>query len=193
MTTTDLRDEAVAEVRRLLAARALIREGDEAIGAQLETEGPWIARVRSVALRAVLRGRRIQLWRVALEDMSGRCADASLVALAVDADAGIDEADVAAFVEREASRWRADATLTLAAFGAARLARERAIATARLTPAAALQHGLFDRRAEHLDAERAAARASSDADQQSRMAAVERGCTVSALPARLVLSLVPRR
>jgi hypothetical protein len=193
MTPVDLRDEAAAEVKRLLASRALVREGDRAGGTQVETEGPWIVRVRSAALRAALRGRSVQLWRVALDDMNGRRAESSLVALAIDGGLSVDDAHVAAHVERQASRWRDEATQALAMFAAARLARARAIEAAQVTPAAALQPGLFDRRAEHLDAERTAARASSDADLQSRRVAVERAATVTSLPPRLLFSLVPRR
>ena len=193
MTVVDLKAAASAEVKRIAAARALVHDGDERTRAELEAGGPWVALARSTPLRRALRGRSLQLWRVALKDANGRLVDSTLIPIAFDASDTPTATDVAARVEQAAASWRDEATHTLARFAAVRLARERAIAAARERSVGAVQPGLFDRRADRRYSERFSAQASSADEEQARLDAIERGTTVIAQPARLLLVMTPAR
>ena len=84
MTLMDLRTEAEAEARRVGSARALIQSGDEEALVQLEGEAAWIAFPRRPVVRQALAGRICLVWRVALEDRSGRLVEARLVPVLAD-------------------------------------------------------------------------------------------------------------
>ena len=106
MTVVDLKAAASAEVKRIAAARALVHDGDERTRAELEAGGPWVALARSTPLRRALRGRSLQLWRVALKDANGRLVDSTLIPIAFDASDTPTATDVAARVEQAAASWR---------------------------------------------------------------------------------------
>ncbi|MCU1383972.1 MAG: hypothetical protein JWL71_2669 [Acidobacteria bacterium] len=202
MTTVDLRAEAAAEAGRLTAARALSRDGDVGTGAVLEGGAPWITRVRRRRLKAALGARMCAVWRVAFEDASGRVVESRLVPVSAPIPRGADRKWIAALLERtdtavrervgaESGAWRAEAVRTTGAFTAARLAREREIAGSRAAIVAGLQPGLFDRRAERSRDAGAAAIAHAEQTSHERRRAIVAAGTLTPVPARLLLVLVP--
>lgn len=222
MATVDLRTEAAAEVRRLSAARALTRDGDERALAQLEGDGPWLMLGRRTPLKRAMGRRVCFLWRVALEDASGRLVASRVVAIAIDVTHLPRKAErrswiralvryAEAVLERElgcqerepfpsaslgagrrADTWHAEAARMVDAFIAARLSRERAIASHNAAvDDVASQPGLFDRRA---DRTRQAQMQASDESAQlasERLRAVAGAGSLTIRPARLMLVLVP--
>src|SRR5215213_657275 len=79
MTLMDLRTDAEDEARRVGSARALIQNGDEEALVQLEGEAAWIGFPRRPLVRRALAGCICLVWRVALEDQSGRVVESTLV------------------------------------------------------------------------------------------------------------------
>src|SRR5471032_1830444 len=156
MATVDLRTEAAAEVRRLSAARALTRDGDERALAQLEGDGPWLMLGRRTPLKRVMGRRVCFLWRVALEDASGRLVESRVVAIVIDVTRLPRKAERRAWIRAlaqwaattagEADSWYAEAARMVDGFITARLSRERAIASHNAAvDDVASQPGLFDR------------------------------------------------
>jgi hypothetical protein len=191
MIAVDLRDAACAEADRLARARRWLRAGDDEARVRLDADGPWTAVARRPSVRAVLRGRTLQLWQLAFEDANGRRVESSLVPLLVDGSA--TPAAIRARVDAAASPWRAEATRTIGQFASTRLAREQAIAAALDVTSDPLQPGLFDRRADRAHTECLSARTSAADEQHRRLAAVQRAVTVADTPARLLLVLRSRR
>jgi hypothetical protein len=96
-------------------------------------------------------------------------------------------------VAQASERWRHDSTRLLARFSAARLDRERAIASARRSRVDAVQPGLFDRRADRLHARQLAERTASSEDDEARLTALERALRATVRPPQMLLSLVTTR
>jgi len=198
-----LEREAIAEVARLTDARALTG----AVGVHVDVDPPWLARARRHRTRARLGGRMVLLLQATGEDGEGRVAESTLVPLAVSmAPAGPAtggarglaallrrlEGDLAHYVDPAVASWRGEAARIAAAFASNRLKRERAIAAAVDDHApAAVQPGLFDRRAETARAAAAAARRAQDEERLRGMAHIERAATLSFEPVRLLLALAP--
>ena len=82
-TTVNLRASAEIEAARLTGARALAHEGDAALLARLEADGPWVLVARRSGLRRRLEGRVLFLWQVACEDAAGLVVESRLMAVAV--------------------------------------------------------------------------------------------------------------
>jgi hypothetical protein len=202
MTNVDLRTEAAAEVQRLTRARAILRDGDVRVPSHLDGTAPWIAISRRHRLRRAV-GRRVCLvWRVALEDASGRIVESRIVPVLVDIPAGAGRASIRPILERmdaevrrriesRSEPWRAEATRVWNAFTTARRKRERDLAERRDAPAAAAQAGLFDRRSERMRTADAATMAETERATRERMRAIAAAGDIASAPARLLLILVP--
>jgi hypothetical protein len=202
ITSVDLRAEAAAEVRRLTGARAILRDGDVRVAPQLDGAAPWIAISRRHRLRRAI-GRRVCLiWRVALEDASGRLVESRIVPVLVDMPAGTGRAAIRPTLERMdaavrrriesgSEPWRTEATRVWNAFTAARRERERDLAERRELPAAAKQAGLFDRRSERVRNADAATMAEAERSTRERMRSITVAGEIASAPARLLLILVP--
>lgn len=210
IATVDLRAEAAAETRRLAAARALLREGDEQALGLLEGGAAWIARPRRSGLRRALGQRVCLVWRVAFEDAYGRFVESRLVPVLVETAPGggrvlLDPANpdsIRSFiqhaqtlsrphVEAVCEAWAAAVMQTTQAFTSTRLSRE--LATNRPAPAAAhaSQSGLFDRRADRSRAARAADAAELECAAAERRDDIAASGAIARRPARLLLILVP--
>ena len=202
-----LEREAAAESVRLAAARAVHTAQDDEAGAVVETDGPWVAVTRNRSTRAKFGSRLLLLLRATLDDPYGRSIESRVVAIAVSLKhlplrrrdrswiAGVLQStgdDVTTLVDAASEAWHEDALRINRAFVAARLERERAIAAALAgeTPAA-LQPGLFDRRADHARIAALAARSEAEHEAAERIGAAERAAAISAQPAKLLLVLVP--
>jgi hypothetical protein len=173
--------------------------------AALIASGPWAARTRLGESRARLHGRLLAILRIDSDDGGGRLIDASLVAVTIAlsrrARIGSDQLktllrDVGAALQADAEeacrRHRDLAELLLRSFLARREAREKQIAQTAVAPApAAVQAGLFDRRAEQAAFVVSRAAAEFAAGSANRLRALERSRAVSLRPARLLLVLVP--
>jgi hypothetical protein len=204
LTTVDLRIEAKAEVRRLTSARALVRDRDEHALASLEGGATWITMSRRPGLRRSLRGRVCLVWRVALEDTSGRVVASKLLPVLVEVRRGagrrspswirevLQHADglLRARVEDECESWRVEAMRVAHAFSSARLRREREIAAPADCGHLASQPGLFDRRTERSRAARASTAAESERAAAERRRAIAAAARIAPAPARLLLVLV---
>jgi hypothetical protein len=202
MTNVDLRDEAAAEVQRLTEARAILRAGDARVPSHLDGTAPWIAISRRHRLRRAV-GRRVCLvWRVAIEDASGRIVESRIVPVLVDIPASSGRASIRPTLERMDSEvrrriesgsepWRAEATRIWIAFTTARRERERDLAERRELPAAAAQAGLFDRRSERMRTADAATMAEAERSTRERMRAIDAMGDIASAPTRLLLILVP--
>jgi hypothetical protein len=194
----DLRDAAAAEVRRVMRARAVRRDGDERALAELEGEGVWITRARRTTTRQALGTRAVLLWRVAEEDAGGRLVESTLVAVAVDIarrwPGGVVqrlELEVRPHVDAATRDWHQAAEHTSRDFASTRIVRERAIASAIDAGARAYQPGLFDRRAERERGDKAAAVAATQEATADRLASLERRVAIERRSLRLLLALVP--
>jgi hypothetical protein len=204
MTTVDLRAEANAEARRLTSARAWLRDRDELALASLEGHATWIAMSRRPFLRHSLRGRVCLVWRVALEDTSGRVVEAKLVPLLVEVQRGagrlsaswirkvLQHADglLRARIEDECGAWLAEAMRMASARSSTRLRREREIAGPTDDGRIVSQPGLFDRRAERSREARTAAAAEFERVAAVRLRAIVAAARIAPAPARLLLVLV---
>jgi hypothetical protein len=207
ITAVDLRAEAAAEVARLQRARAICRTGDERALIQLDGASPWIAISRRRWVRRDL-GRRICLvWRVAVEDSSGRIVESRAAAVLVSVSgprvrstprrAWIRtvlrdlEASVRPIVESASDAWCAEAVRVASSFTSARLRREQEIV--RSSPAARVmsQGGLFDRRAERALRATAATAFERQRAETERLRTITASGSVARTPARLLLVLVP--
>jgi hypothetical protein len=205
ISSVDLRAEAIAEVRRLAGARALLRDGDEAAGSRLEADATWVLVARRTKLRQALGGRACLIWRVTVEEAAGgRTIASRIVPLLVELTADVDRRSSAgltrflsdattplrARVEAESQAWRADVVGGVTAFASARLSRELGYRGPASNEGDA-QPGLFDRRAERSRAAAAATAAERDRTTRNRIASI-RATTQTALPPpRLLLVIVP--
>jgi hypothetical protein len=191
----DLHEAAVAEVQRLTAARALMRDGDALALARLETEGPWIGIARSKLKRRLRRG-RLEIWRVAYEDGSGRVLESRLVVLAVAgafstaralAEA-VPASEIEPVIHLATIEWRDAVARAVASFASVRLAREAAIASsAARARSAPVQTGLFDRREQHAHAILEEVRCGVSEALAERKASIECAATLVAAAPRLLL------
>jgi hypothetical protein len=200
MITVDLRADARAEAHRLAGARALLRDGDEAALARLEGNATWIARSRRTAVRRPLGRRACLVWRVTIEDASGRAVESRIVPLLIDLTTHVGrvrtllellDGPIRERVELECDGWRRSAAAVSDAFTSARLARERRIDGQRMAASGGSQPGLFDRRAERSRQAGAATIAAAEQAALQRMHAVINSGTIATGPARLLLVLVP--
>src|SRR4051812_35576690 len=205
MITVDLRSEAIAEVRRLKRARALLRNGDQQALVQLDADGTWIARARRARLRRTLSGRLCLVWRVAFEEPSGRAVDSMLVSVLVDFRGAADRrsrAWIESFlrqaddllrerVEHECETWRTEVTAVASTCSSVRAQRERAIADPADRASRGLQPGLFDRRAERAREAHASAAAAAAQAAVERLRAVLETTQIARQPPRLLLVLLP--
>ena len=197
LTLVNLRAEAIAEAARLARARAMIREGDRGALDRMEGDATWVSMPRRGRLRRALGRRLCLIWRATFEDASGRAVETHLVPILVDADtrspSWLQEIEdrVRARVEADSEGWRADVVRMNDAFAAARATREHAIGAAAIVAHAPSQSGLFDRRAEREQQDRALASAADEqalADRRNQFAAAS---VLVRTPARLLLVLVP--
>ena len=202
-----LEREAAAESVRLAAARAVHTDRNDEAWTAVEIDSPWVAITRNRSTRANLRSRLLLLLQAALDDPSGRSVESIVVAIAVSLKrlplrrrdrswiAGVLQAAggrVTTLVDAASQEWREEALQLNRAFVATRLERERAIAAAIAGEApAALQPGLFDRRADHARLAALAVRSDAEHEATERIRAVERAAAISAQPAKLLLVLVP--
>ena len=195
MVEVDLAAEAAAEVVRLTKARGLTAGA----GAFLPDQ-PLAGIARRSAVRRILGGRVLLLWRLAFEDSGGRLVESELVAVTIElSGARFDvrharwaHASLLAVVHDTCGAWRALVQDTVYRFTATRMARERAIAAAHAASTDAFQAGLFDRRADRAhvaDSKSAAERAEQIA---ARMKAVVAAGTISLRAPELLLVLIPR-
>jgi hypothetical protein len=199
MISVDLRVEAAAEARRLAAAREWLRDGDQRALLRLEGSGAWIAFPRRASLRRMLGAHACLLWRVSLEDSSGRSVESRLVPVLIEAAGDIrriladpaSEALIHAHIEVDSSVWTREAMRLAGAFAAARLSREREIEERPVPADAPSQPGLFDRRADRSRRARAATLAAGRQAMLERRRAAKGAAAIALRPARLLLVLVP--
>jgi superfamily II DNA or RNA helicase len=200
----DLRATAIAEVQRIVFARALVRLGRGRGSPRLGAEGPWIARVPRHA-RLALGRRVVMLWRVGCDNTHGRSVESTLVPISIHLGrlppvrdrawvedlVGQVDREARTVLDRATAGWRADAARAVHEFVAARIARERAILATSTGALKTFQPGLFDRRSEHARLSAAAAKAASDVDRAGRLAAIERDAGIASESAELLLVLIP--
>ncbi len=190
LVTPDLGAAAVAEAERLRFARTLSKDGDEALLVRLEGEGPWIATALRRRLRAALGSDALMLWRLALENESGRVLESQLVAIRL-TGLGRHKCLVPS-IEASSLDWRDRARRTIDAFLSARLSRERAMLAVRREGGATMfQPGLFDRRAERTRQIQAVIAADSGDQIVERMHAAEHAGRLTFRPPELLLALLP--
>jgi hypothetical protein len=199
MVLVDLRAEAAAEARRLSAARAWLRDGDERALLLLEGGGAWIASPRRARLRSALGGRVCLVWRVSFEDASGRSVESRLVPVLIESTTDVrrivadlaSDALIRTRIDIDSMVWRDQAIRVADAFATARLSREREIEERPLPANAPSQPGLFDRRAGRSRQAAAAVIAAGQQAMLERRHAAEGGAAIALRPARLLLVLVP--
>ena len=187
----DLSAAGAAEMQRLTAARALMRDGDAFALTRLEAEGPWIGIARP-KLKRRLGGRRLEIWRVGYEDASGRLVESRLVVLAV--DVGLDgargflPAEIDSVVDHATTEWRDAVVRAQSSFASTRLARETAIAASAVrVRSAPVQTGLFDRREQRAHAAIEEVRRRVSEALAERRASVERAAALVATTPELLL------
>jgi hypothetical protein len=194
MIEVDLAAAAAAEVKRLTKARGLTGGAGPFLPDQ-----PLVGITRRSAVRRILGGRVLLLWRLAFEDSGGRLVESALVAVTIELagarvdvrHAGWSHASLLAIVHDECGAWRASVRDTVDRFTATRLARERAIA-AGAASTDAFQAGLFDRRADRAHAAHSKIAAGRTEQIASRMKAVVSAGTISLRAPELLLVLIPR-
>jgi hypothetical protein len=199
MISVDLRVEAAAEARRLAAAREWLRDGDQRALLLLEGSGAWVAFPRRASLRRLLGADACLLWRLSLEDSSGRSVESRLVAVLIETTADVrrlvadpaTEAFIRARIETDSSVWTREAMRVAGAFATARASREREIEERPLPADPPSQPGLFDRRAERSRQADAAALAAGQQGMLERRRAAREATAIALRPARLLLVLVP--
>ncbi|HEX3644423.1 MAG TPA: hypothetical protein VHT95_02380 [Vicinamibacterales bacterium] len=199
MISVDLRAEAAAEARRLTTGREWTRDGDERALLLLEAGGAWVASPRKARLKRALGGRVCLLWRLSLEDASGRSVESRLVPVLIASVADVrriladpdSDRVIRSHVEIESAAWREEAVRVANTFATARLAREREIAERPSHARAPSQRGLFDRRADRWRAAHAAALVAGQQAMRERVRAAEGAAAIALRPARLLLALVP--
>ena len=195
MVEVDLAAEAAAEVKRLTNARGLTGGAGP-----LLPDRPLVGIARRSAVRRILGGRVLLLWRLAFEDSGGRLVESALVAVTIElAGARLDvrhaswsHASLLAIVHDECGAWRASVRDTVDRFTATRMARERAIAAAGAASTDAFQAGLFDRRADRAHVAHSKIAAGRAEQIASRMKAVVSAGTISLRAPELLLVLIPR-
>ena len=206
MTTVDLRSQAIAESRRLGAARALLDDLDEPAFVTLEGDAAWIAVARRAKLRRSL-GRRVCLiWRVAFEDPSGRLVEWKVVPVMIETPptsgyrqrsdelrqfVRLADAIVGPQVEAECAAWRAEVVRMTQAFSSARQHRQHEAVEPANAGAFESQPGLFDRRVERLLEARAAAAEERERAQAARARTIRAAAHIVPVPPRLMLVLAP--
>jgi hypothetical protein len=197
--------EAISEASRLKRARALLRNGDEESLVRLDGDGTWIAWARRPRLRRALAGRMCLVWRVALEEPSGRLVDSTLVPVLVDLRQSTGRRSLAwiksflqqgedlmrARVENECDAWRIEVARVASARSSMRAQRERDIAGRADRARHSSQPGLFDRRTEKRLEARASAAAEAERNAASRLQAILDNTQIAPQPARLLLVLLP--
>jgi superfamily II DNA or RNA helicase len=196
----DLTLEAICEAARVGAARARANDADARQGDIVRSRPAWFATVRRAATRSVLAGRVLLIYEATMEDGFGRVAERAVVPLTWTPRRRLDRDVIhtllqgsgnARLIDAAISGWRQSADRVHAAFLAARLAREEAIATAADPRIHLLQPGLFDRRAQ-ADRDAATRAAHDDADGHVlRLASLARTATVAHQEPRLLLVLAP--
>jgi hypothetical protein len=204
MTIVDLNDEADAEARRLAHARRFMHPDAARAAGGPDSSGPWIAMARRRRRLRHCLGRRVCLvWRVALENAAGQVVESRLMAVFASLPPHrVDRAWIREILEHtdgavrrridaESEAWRTEAARVAAAFTDARLTREREVAGVRLAATPVSQPGLFDRRADRARAAGAAASAEAARAAAERLRTITDNRLVSAVPARLLLVLVP--
>lgn len=201
----DLRDDAIAEARRLAGMRAFFRASDVDVLARCDTSGSLVARARHCRTRQSLAGRMLLVFRIA-EDATAHAIDTALVGILC---RPVDLTPIGRSRARTRERLRAiepfaraqvealaaernnAVAAVAAAFAAARTRRDRSIAAhaARQVPDL-FQAGLFDRRAERAhSADETATVAHSD-DVRARLVAIEQSVAHTVTIA-LLLVLTP--
>lgn len=205
MTTVDVRAEAIAEASRLKRARALLRKGDEESLVRLDADGTWIAWARRPRLRRALSGRMCLVWRVTVEEPSGRLVSSRLVPMLIDlrGSAGrrspewvqsfLQQAGdlMRARVEKECEAWRIEVARHANARSSMRAQRERDIAGRADRAGHRSQPGLFDRRFDREQDARASAAAEAERNAAARLQAILDTAQIAPQPARLLLVLLP--
>ena len=201
----DLSASAAGEASRVESARRLLARSEDD-PPWLASDGPRLAWPRARRARTALGSRLLAIVRVACDDGCGRRVDWTLVPLAIALAPGArirDRAQAEAVwrhVANEALRaardatlaWREEAVRLAAAFAAARVARERAIAIdAGAGPTIAFQPGLFDRRAERVRVVLDAEAAEQSAEDAARLTMLEQAAIVRAAAPELLLMLAP--
>jgi superfamily II DNA or RNA helicase len=195
---------AAVEADRLRVARAWSRKHDAAMLAALDGDGPWLVTAsHRVRLRAALGAKSLLIWRVALENPSGRILASRLVPMTIDGIPRVrthaamkrlvrDAAEcLASHVDRASRDWRDVADAAVRAFLETRLSREREIARVSRTVPFTFQPGLFDRRAERTHDALLDRQVESQRDAVERIAALEHTATVWRGSWQLVLAVVP--
>jgi superfamily II DNA or RNA helicase len=169
----------------------------------IDIDRPWIHRARRAGLRAALGRRVLMLWRIACEDGCGRTADSLVIPVMVGLKrvpsrwTGRSIDNLRQHVEgfafaAVAARWRSLAQRSNHAFLSTQLSRERAIqAQIAPPPAADIQPGLFDRRAERARLAALAVRTDAESELQNRLAALELAMAISTTAPQLLLVLLP--
>jgi hypothetical protein len=204
MKIVDLRAIAAAEAVRLASARALLRHDDAGAVGRLEGDAAWIAFTDRARTRVALRRRMCCVWRITLEDGSGKSIESRLVSALVDLPPGATarlirslivniEAAIRPAIDDAADEWAAAAVRSTLAFNETRTRRNQEIDAARQPLRSPSQAGLFDRRSERARNALAAARDEAERSLRDRARATISGDTVVRRPARLLLVLVPSR
>jgi len=202
----DLRDDAIAEARRLTGMRAFFRASDVDVLARCDTSGSLVARARHRRTRQSLAGRMLLIFRIAMEDATARAIDTALVGILCQP---VDLTPVERSRARTRDRLRAieplaraqvqmvaaertDAIAAVtAAFAAAWTRRDRSIAAHALRQVPDFfQAGLFDRRAERAHAADETAAVARNRDVRARLVALEQS-VAHALAIELLLVLTP--
>ena len=195
MVTVDLTIEAAAEAERLTKARALTAGARPFLADQ-----PLVGIARRSAVRRILGGRVLLLWRLAFEESGGRLVESTLVAVTIELSgarfdvrhADWSHASLPAIVHDKCGAWRASVQDTVYRFTATRTARERAITAARAASTDAFQAGLFDRRADRAHVAHSKSAAERAEQTAARMKAVVSAGTISLRAPELLLVLIPR-
>jgi superfamily II DNA or RNA helicase len=179
--------EARREVERLMVAR---RHADQRRTTGADGQAPLVARVRRQRMRQMLKGRKLQIWRVAAVDGTGRIAESYLIASLVAPALTPDQ--VRPSMEEAARPWCQAVTEIASEFWAVRLNREHDIVTQAAAPSCGMfQPGLFDRRAERAHRERQAFEAERAAEAATRLTALRLKSRLDFQTPELLLTLVP--
>jgi len=206
MRRIDLRAAAAVEAARIAAARAIVRNGDEAAREWLDVRRPWMAFAGTGRRRAALRGRAVLIWQVAAEDSCGSVAISAIATVMVDLAAAGDSRsrrtiamDAVARIQRcppepiaAFLREKTEPIIAVArAFANARLERARAVAAcaSRRTDDDRFQPGLFDRRAERARLIALAAGEDGTEAADARVAAAAAAADLRPAPPALLLVL----
>ncbi|MCC7416582.1 MAG: DEAD/DEAH box helicase [Acidobacteria bacterium] len=201
-TAVALASHARAEAARL----AGLRPHGRLAAAGAEPDRPWLLRTRRRRTRVLLGRRTLWLFVVSQQDGCGIQLASTIVPLALPlpparASGGrpremapaLDavRACLSPHAHAATDGWRAEALAVARAFGAARLRRERAIATTAPRPHGMnVQRGLFDRRADQAAEHARNARIEEAAESARRIALAERRLA-GACSVRLALVLTP--